>query len=353
MRQEARVISLLNSGSRVNVWNSYIPSYLADYISNDWAQSGLQGAYNDDLLKMLGPSEFPIDKGGHLIEYNGQVNSTDASDAYQVGFAAILAAIGAKSKSKYIAGNISGVNLFGSVNFQALLAALSFFLREQYLTAGLGLTGYSGLQKMWDNFAYAAIGKKSLIQGQLWDGAVRLADKTKRSNWERDIGTLLAEYYLMNVPGYTSFQSWGNGYYYGSANTFTYNYYKAGVPMNMAYQVYDYYYSRSITLLTLTSNSFLAYCDAEGRHRNSADISEESIALSRPRVHDLPDDYQSPTEWLYRYRKHNLYQAVSSGAFSTGLLECDSIFDLLPADRSIPSLHTHHPCELRIGQRIH
>jgi hypothetical protein len=237
MRPEARVISLLNSGSRVNVWNSFIPTYLADYIIDDWDKRGLQGAYNDDLLKMLGPNDFPITRGGHLIEYNGLVNSTDAFNAYQVGFAAILAAIGAKSKSKYITGNISGVNIFGSVNFQALLSVLSFFLREQYLTAGLGLTGASGLQKIWDNFAYAALGKKSLIQGQLWDGAIFLADKTKRSNWERDIGTLLAVYYLMNVPGYTSYQSWGNSYVYGSSNTATYNYYKAGVPMNMAYQV--------------------------------------------------------------------------------------------------------------------
>jgi len=186
---------------------------------------------------MLGPDVFPIDRGGHLIEYNGLVNSTDTSNAYQAGFAAILAAIGAKSKSKYIAGNISGVNLFGSVNFQALLAALTFFLREEYLTAGLGLTGSSGLQKIWDNFAYAAIGKKSLIQGQLWNGAITLEDSKKRANWERDIGTLLAIYYLMNVPGYTSFQSWGNGYYYGSTNTGSHNYHKAGVPMNMAYQV--------------------------------------------------------------------------------------------------------------------
>ena len=243
MRHEARAFTIgqmwsqRSSGCRVNVWNSNLVTFLADYWTNSWAQSGLQGAYNDDLLKMLGPSEFPLSKGGHLIEFNGLVNSTDASNAYQVGFAAILAAIGAKSKSKYIAGNVSGVNLFGSVNFQALLAALTFFLREEYLTAGLGLTGASGLQKIWDNFAYAAIGKKSLIQGQLKNGAVRLADKTLRVNWERDIGTVLAIYYMMNVPGYTSFQSWGNGYYYGSTNTGSFNYYKAGVPMNMAYQV--------------------------------------------------------------------------------------------------------------------
>mmetsp|Transcript_33453 Transcript_33453/g.45825 ORF Transcript_33453/g.45825 Transcript_33453/m.45825 type:complete len:369 (+) Transcript_33453:1584-2690(+) len=79
-------------------------------------------------------------------------------------------------------------------------------------------------------------GKKTLIQGQLWDGAIKLIDSTKRSNWQRDIATILSVYYLINVPGSTSFQSWGNGYYYGSSNTYTYNYYKAGVPMNMAYQ---------------------------------------------------------------------------------------------------------------------
>jgi hypothetical protein len=74
-------------------------------------------------------------------------------------FANILAAIAAKSKSKYIAGNISGVNLFGTVALRSLLAVLTFFLREQYLKAGIGMTGYFGVQKMWDTFAYAAIGK--------------------------------------------------------------------------------------------------------------------------------------------------------------------------------------------------
>lgn len=201
-----------------------------------WKSSGLQGAYNDDLLQMLGPDIFPIDKGGQLIEYNGSVNSTATSAAYQVGFTAILAAIADKSQSKYIAGNISGVNLFGSSGFAAMLAVLTFFLREQYLTAGVGLTGYFGVQKMWDTFAYAALGKKSIIQGQLWDGQVQLIGKSKRA-YERDSATLLAVYYLLNVPGSTSFQNWGNGYYYGSANTQSYNYYKTGVPMNMAYQV--------------------------------------------------------------------------------------------------------------------
>ena len=243
MRQEARAFTLgqmwsqESSGCRVNVWDSTLSSYLADYWTSQWQSTGLQGAYNDDMLKMLGADVFPIDKGGQLIEFNGSVNSTEATNAYQIGFTNILAAIAAKSKSKYIAGNISGVNIFGSVNFKAILAVLNFFLREQYLTVGIGLTGYFGIQKMWDNFAYAALGKKSLIQGQLWAGAVQLLGRSQRSHWERDISTLLAVYYLVNVPGYTSFQSWGNGYYYGSANTFTYNYYKAGVPMNMAYQV--------------------------------------------------------------------------------------------------------------------
>ena len=257
-----------SSGCRVNVWDSTLSSYLADYWTSQWQSTGLQGAYNDDMLKMLGAEVFPIDKGGQLIEFNGSVNSTEATNAYQIGFTNILAAIAAKSKSKYIAGNISGVNIFGSVNFKAILAVLNFFLRESYLTAGIGLTGYFGIQKMWDNFAYAALGKKSLIQGQLWAWAVQLLGRSQRSHWERDISTLLAVYYLVNVPGYTSFQSWGNGYYYGSANTFTYNYYKAGVPMNMAYQV-DIETQFYCIFFLSPSALIVAHCHVESGHRTS------------------------------------------------------------------------------------
>lgn len=47
--------------------------------------------------------------------------------------------------------------------------------------------------------------------------------------------SLLAIYYLINQER-DSFVEWGNGFYYGSGNTESWNYYKSGVPKNVAYQ---------------------------------------------------------------------------------------------------------------------
>ena len=200
---------------------------------------GLVGAYNDDLLKMLGPNEFALSKGGSLAEYSGRINSTVVSSSYQNAFASILLRIKQLTNSNYIAGNISGVNLFTAA-YNIFLSVLSFFLREQYIWAGVGLTGYFGIQKTWDTNVYAAVNKSTLIQAQvtrgLSYGAINLVDRYAQSSWEYDISASLAQYYLINMPGSTSFQCWGNGYYYGSQNSDLSNFWKAGVPLNMAYQ---------------------------------------------------------------------------------------------------------------------
>jgi len=133
-------------------------------------------------------------------------------------------------------------------------------------------------------------GKKTLIQGQLWDGAIKLIDSTKRSNWQRDIATILSVYYLINVPGSTSFQSWGNGYYYGSSNTYTYNYYKAGVPMNMAYQVGSILMI-AVVFIVLNQHYLTAHEDAASGYRHPEDLHLEPDSQPASRVHVLPDHY--------------------------------------------------------------
>lgn len=184
MRQEGRVFTLgqywsvSSSGVRVNVWNKKLVDYIADYQTQTWKSSGQLGSYNDDMLKMLGPDIFPLNYGGQLAEYDGTANSTTASEAFQTGFTQLLAAIKTKSHSKYLSGNIGGVNLFVSNSTRQYIPVLDVFLQESYLTAGVGLTGFSGIQKMWDTAVYAKVGKISIIQGQAWNGAAQLISKT-------------------------------------------------------------------------------------------------------------------------------------------------------------------------------
>lgn len=243
MRHESRVIPLgqmwsqKSSFCRTNLWNPIIRRYIADWLTSAWKKSGQQGAYNDDALSMLGPGQFTIRYGGNLAEFpSAPVQSNEAVIPYRNQFVLLLAEISNRSASNYISGNIGGVNVFLSNSTRMLLNGFGIFLQEAYLTAGIGLTGYFGIQKMWDTAAYAALGKRSLIQGQVWNGAAQLLSKASRTNWERDLGTLLALFYIINVPNSTAFHAWGNGWNYGSGNTQTYNYYKVGVPMNIAYQ---------------------------------------------------------------------------------------------------------------------
>lgn len=215
------------------------------YLKQEWQASGLQGAYNDDYLKLVGPSEYVLMAGGSLIEYPAfLINSTEIIMEYQAAFAAMLITIRNHTKQNngedsWITANVSGENLFMSLQKRALLSALNALLREDYLTATTGLTGYFGLQKAWDSFALAHAGIRSIIQCQLKNGRATYLGKGVKEHWEWDQESCLAQFLLLQTPGLTYFQAWGNGFTYGSSNTGTWNYYKAGVPMNMAYQPTD------------------------------------------------------------------------------------------------------------------
>jgi uncharacterized repeat protein (TIGR01451 family) len=54
--------------------------------------------------------------------------------------------------------------------------------------------------------------------------------------WERSLEALLVQYYLIHIPGKTYFQAWNTSFYYGSGLTNTGDFWKPGVPRNMAYQ---------------------------------------------------------------------------------------------------------------------
>ena len=242
-RHEARAIPLgrmwssHSSWCRVNPWSPDLGNWLGDYLKQEWADEGQSGAYNDDLLKLVGPNEYVLLSGGQLAEANYTVNSTEYEDLFQTQFAKMLAIIANRTKA-LITGNISGKNLFMSKLTRPFLEHLKGLLREDYLTSGMGMTGYFGLQKAWDTFALGARGIVSIVQCQMKSARVEKLGKT-RLNYQGDQEACLALFYLMNLPDLTFLNVWGNNFNYGSDNTGTWNFFVGGVPKNWAYMPMD------------------------------------------------------------------------------------------------------------------
>ena len=240
-RHEARAVpygrmwSSRSSWCRVDPTNTVLSHWLGQLLNATWSMSGLGGAYNDDLLKLVGPAEYNITLGGQLAEWGEKANSTALVAPFTEAFAAMLERI-KQVAQKWIAANISARNMFMAAATRAYLRTLSFLLREDYITSATGLTGYFGHLKAWDVGAATAHGIRSLVQCQLRHGRVAKLGKGNRSNWEADQESCLAQYYLLHHPGMTYFNVWGNGFNYGSQNTYLSNWWEAGVPMNYAYQ---------------------------------------------------------------------------------------------------------------------
>jgi hypothetical protein len=242
-RHEARAIPLgrmwssHSSWCRVNPWSPDLGLWLGDYLKQEWANEGQSGAYNDDLLKLVGPNEYVLFNGGQLVEANYTVNSTEYEDLFQTQFAKMLAIIANRTKA-LITGNISGKNLFMSKLTRPFLEHLKGLLREDYLTSGMGMTGYFGLQKAWDTFALGARGIVSIVQCQMKSARVEKLGKTQ-ANYQGDQEACLALFYLVNIPELTFLNVWGNNFNYGSDNTGTWNFFVDGVPKNWAYMPTD------------------------------------------------------------------------------------------------------------------
>jgi len=222
-----RMWSAQSSWCRVNPWAEITGLWLGDHLKQEWTSSGLSGAYNDDLLKLVGPTEYTISNGGQLQEIDNKVNSTDFREIYQTQFAIMLAVIANITKGK-VTGNISGLNLYMNVLARPFLKYLNGFLREDYLTAGIGLTGYFGLQKAWDLFAMAKTGHDSIVQCQFKRAWAENFGKDNHLHYQHDQESCLAIFYIVNTPGRTFFNSWGNNYWYGSQNTGTWNWFLTG-----------------------------------------------------------------------------------------------------------------------------
>ncbi len=91
------------------------------------------------------------------------------------------------------------------------------------------------MAKFWDNAALAKAGQKVIYQATTRYGRVQYFGNTEDS-WKQDQYSALAAFYLNHHSGYSYFNQWNSGYLYGSNNTTVDNFWKAGVPKNIAYQ---------------------------------------------------------------------------------------------------------------------
>ena len=242
-RYEARAVPLGSMWSeysnfcRTNLSHVTLQAYLGEYYRYKWDKVGEAGAYNDDFFRQLAEDSFKVISGGSLAEYKGKVQDETVQNSYREDFKSTLGVIKTTSQSEWISANISAENIFVNQERLQFLSSLDALLREDYLRPSLGLSGYFGLNKTWDNFALAQADKKSVVMAHNRYGRVATLENNEE-NWAKDSESQLALYYLMNVPNKTYYQAWNSSFQYGSNNTFEAlsNYWKAGVPKNYAYQ---------------------------------------------------------------------------------------------------------------------
>ena len=201
-----------SSWCRIEPTSDVLAQYVADRLNETWHASGMGGAYNDDLLKLMGPEEYHVVSGGQLQGYAYRANATELVVPYQEAFAAMLERIRQLTR-KWIAANISARNMFMEAATRVYLRTLSFLLREDYITSTTGLTGYFGHLKAWDVAAAARIGIRSLLQCQLRHGRVLVNGVADRADWEFEQESCVAQYYLLHFAGLTYLNVWGNRYW--------------------------------------------------------------------------------------------------------------------------------------------
>lgn len=241
MQWESRAVplgSMWNQSSNwcsTNLFSTGVRDEIAAYHAQDWAERVIRGGYNDDLFKTVGASSYQPLSGGAIAESPYTIGSSELADAYAESLLATLTAIAEATQSSWITANISAENLFTDPVRHATLGAVNALLREDYVHASQGLTGYFGLQKAWDVSAAAQLGKKSIVMLHNKYGRARLL-RNSRKSWDYDRESLLAQYYFLNIPDSTYAQFWDHSFTYGSGNTQPWVYPQAGIPRNVAYQ---------------------------------------------------------------------------------------------------------------------
>ena len=219
---------------RTNLTHPKVYRRLGHWYHWDWQRQGFSGAYNDDMIKLLGSNQFTPVSGGKILEMPAYTAGTqEATIAYGENMALFFKAFKKQHPTYQLAANISELNLWKQKAWPPVLRqVIDIWLREHYIYPSIGL---QRLQKYWDNFALAKSGDKSLIMHTTKHGQ-SIHQVHNQKVWESDIETGLALYYLLNIPQQTWYQSWNHTWRYGSNNTTPHNWYQAGVPKNMAYQ---------------------------------------------------------------------------------------------------------------------
>ncbi|MEZ9246061.1 hypothetical protein AB4179_17630 [Vibrio lentus] len=240
-RWESRVVPFGRMWSQNSSWaltNVANPDYLSAvhaYYQQSWAEQGLNGAYNDDTNKLLGENQFYVHSGGTVQELGLIAGSPEADQLYKTQFAHFLKSLASLNSDALIALNIGTANLFGRNGQSHLVEAGSLYLREHYLFPSTGFSGYSGISKSWDNSALAYADQSVIFQATTRFGRVQFFGSSEQ-NWKQDQYSALAIYYLNHHAQHSYFNQWNNGYVYGSDNTTQDNFWKSGVPKNVAYQ---------------------------------------------------------------------------------------------------------------------
>lgn len=240
-RWESRVIPFGRMWSQRSSWaltDLTNPNYvqaISDYYEHNWSEQGLNGAYNDDTNKLLGPNQFTIFSGGTITELGWVAGSQAGDELYKRQFSAFLHNLAQRQPDALIGLNIGTANLYGRNGQGELADAGTLYLREHYIFPSTGLSGYAGINKFWDNSALASTGQNVIFQATTRYGRVGYFGNTQ-AHWEADQYASLAVFYLNYHPGISYFHQWNAGFVYGSGNTSIDNFYQAGVPKNIAYQ---------------------------------------------------------------------------------------------------------------------
>lgn len=240
-RWESRVIPFgrmwnqNSSWALTNLANPNLLMILQNYYSKTWEEQGLAGAYNDDTNKLIGRNQFEVYSGGTVCELGFIVGSVEADNVYKEQFSAFLNGLQINQDRPSIGLNIGTANLYGRNGQAHLIKAGDLYFREQYLFPSTGFSGFNGLSKFWDNSALAYAGSNVIFQATTRFGRVQFLGNNQ-DNWQQDQYSNLVIYYLNAQPTHSYFNQWSGSYVYGSGNTTKDNYWKSGVPKNIAYQ---------------------------------------------------------------------------------------------------------------------
>lgn len=240
-RWQSRVIPfgrMWNQNSSWALTNLASPSLLmviGSYYAQNWAQQGLSGAYNDDTNKLIGNNQFEVYSGGKVAELGAIAGSPEADERYKQQFTAFIKRLTAAADKPLIGLNIGTANLYGRNGQSHLTDAGNLYFREHYIFPSTGFSGYGGISKYWDNSVLAYSGSKVIQQATTRYGRVQYFGNNQ-TNWQQDQYSTLAIYYLNYHPEHSYFNQWNNSYVYGSNNTTADNFWKTGIPKNVAYK---------------------------------------------------------------------------------------------------------------------